>query len=270
MSEDQTSFPDTDPMQKIADERRGPSHSAVPAVRGDMPDYIAPASPDLNQIMMVCAEKGLEGVEVLERIVALKEREADRAAARAFNEALHNFQAECPSIARTSTANIATRSGSRYSYKFADLDTIAKTVRPLLEKHGLSYSWDSKQDGNMLTCACTVRHVEGHAATSSFSAPVDSKAGMSEQQKHAAALTYAKRQSLTQVLGLTTADADTDAASGETISDKQVADLEALMVEVSANEGRFLEYLGVDVLSDLPVESYSAAVNALEAKRRKG
>jgi len=55
---------------------------------------------------------------------------------------------------------------------------------------------------------------------------------------------------------------------GGLFTEKQVADLMALMEEVRANRVKFLQYLKVEKLSDIPAKDYQKAVSALEAKRR--
>jgi len=225
-------------------------------------------SAEVIGLLQQAIDKGVD-VEALEKLLTLHERVADRAAAQEFAGALAAFQAECPPIRKTSKAEIATRSGTRYSYQFASLDHIAEAVNPLLSTRGLSYTWDSETTDGSLRCVCTLRHVNGHSIQSSFACPLESKAGMSEQQKVAAALSYARRQSLTQVLGLTTTDPDTDAASTETITEEQVANLESLMSEVGADRARFLSYLKVDSFDKLPESHFTGAIRALEAKRAR-
>jgi hypothetical protein len=212
-------------------------------------------------------------VETLERLQALHERVSDRAAAIEFARELAAFQEECPPIAKTSTASIVSKGGARYSYTFASLDQIARTVRPLLATRGFSYAWDSEVRDKALHCVCILRHVNGHSERANFSAPVESSAGMSEQQKHASALTYARRQSLVQVLGLTTTEPDTDAANPEPISQGQADDLRALIEEAGANLTRFLRWAKVERLEDLQARDYESAVNAVRAvgeKKRAG
>jgi hypothetical protein len=211
-------------------------------------------------------------VDVLERLVALQERVSDRNARQAMSEAVAGFQAECPSIKKGRTARIATKAGGSYSYTFASLDEIARAIRPLLHRHGLSYTWDSTTDGKSLACTCILRHVEGAEDRATFACPTDTRAEMSGAQATAAALTYASRQSLVQVLGLTVTDDDVDGAdpkSAEKITEGQIADLYALADEVKADLPKFLKYMGVGALSDIPASDYSRAVTALERKRSR-
>ena len=71
---------------------------------------------------------------------------------------------------------------------------------------------------------------------------------------------------------LTKDDDDGNAAAGEgpsaeCITPDQVADLQALLTEVGADEGRFLVWLRVSKLEEIPASQHTAAVRALEAKR---
>lgn len=210
-------------------------------------------------------------VETIERLVALKERMDDRAAAQEYNVALARFQADCPPIKKTSTAKITTNTGSSYGYSYAELDEIARTTRPILTRYGLSYSWDSDVEGDKLVCICTVRHVAGHAQSAKFALPTTTKSGMSDQQKVAAALTYARRQSLIQALGLTTTDPDTDGPRvDEKVSPEQIVELLDLINSTGADMAKFLAYMGVTGLEDITaVRGYDKAKKALSAKVKK-
>lgn len=229
----------------------------------------------VTSLVRMAIEKGVD-VEVLERLVALQERVTERNARAAYFEALAHFQDECPEIPKNKIAAIATKSGARFNYSYAPLESITRTIRPALKANGLSYTWDvGTIDAGLLVAICTVRHVEGHSECSSFPVPIDKSSRMSDAQASGAALTYGKRQSLIAVLGLTTADEDVDGADvrsrngagDEQLSDDQVANLSALIDEVKANRPKFLKYMGVESLDAIPPHEYQRAVQALEAKR---
>jgi hypothetical protein len=224
---------------------------------------------NIQSLLKLAVTKGVDA-DQLDKLLTLKERVDDRKAAQEFAEALSSFQDQCPVIPKASTAKVVGRSGAAFTYQFADLDTIVRVIRPELRMNGLSFSWDSKTTDKMIMCICTLTHVNGHKETASFECPTDSKAGMSEQQKVASALTFARRQSLVQVLGLTVTDPDEDGgeADYERISAGQVADIEALISEVGADDKRFLKFMKVECLEDILASHYSMAVKALERKRQ--
>lgn len=210
-------------------------------------------------------------VEQLKELVGLHERIEERQARKAYFDAMAKFQAKCPPIKKSSVAKFNTRGGGEMSYTFAALDEIANTVNPILTECGLSYTWDSKVEGGTITCVCTVRHVLGHHESATIQLPTDSASAMSSQQKVGAALTFARRLSLTQALGLTTTDDDTDGrdTSGGKITEEQVHQLVALANEVKADVPRFLRYCGVDAIDKIPANRYDDAVALLERKRPK-
>ena len=211
-------------------------------------------------------------VEVLERIVALQERVSAQNARSAFFDALSRFQNDVPPIHKGQKAEIATKSGARYGYTYASLDEIARAIRGPLQENGLSYAWTVEESGgNSLSVVCVLRHIMGHEERSGFPVPVDTAAAMSGAQKHGAALTYGKRQSLTSVLGLTTTDDDVDGADlgrdPGTITEEQAADLRALGDEVGQDWGKFLAWAQIERLEDLPAAKLAQASRTLQAKR---
>lgn len=207
-------------------------------------------------------------VEALTKLVDLYERLESKNAKRQFAEDLTGFQGECPPIPKKSTARIATKSGSQFSYQYAELDTIANVIRPFLTQYGFSYTWDSKVNGESIACTCTLQHRSGHQQSALFEAPIDKAMVVNDTQKYAAALTYAKRQSLIQILGLTTCDPDSDGAQEATVSPDQVHTLKAKITEIGVNEQKFLAIYGIKAVTELRADLYEAAIRALEMKRR--
>jgi hypothetical protein len=221
-------------------------------------------------MLQLAIQKGVD-VTALEKLVALHERMTDRAAAAEFAHAMHTFQSVVPPIEKTSKAEYVTKKGSRVSYLFAKLEEIAKTINPLLADHGLSYTWDSEFTDRMLHVTCWVRHVNGHRECAKFSLPVESSSAMSEQQKHAAALSYGRRQSLIAALGLVTADPDTDGVTHETLSPDQQNNIEELLEASQMDRDKFFRFVGVPSgkIADIPEGAYEPARNLLTAKYKK-
>jgi len=212
-------------------------------------------------------------VEVLERIVALQERVSDRNARAAFYEALAAFHDECPPIKKTreNTQFEVTRGGVKRPSKYAPLEEIDQTARPVAAKHGLVWTWDQRVEGAVMHITCRLMHVMGHVEESTVVMPLESKAGSSAQQKYGSAQTYGMRYSLIAALGLTAADEDVDGAgpNGEqkTITEEQCADLKALGDEVKQDWPKFLAWAKVEKLEDLPAAKLAQASRTLQAKR---
>lgn len=237
-------------------------------------DEVTVSQQAMSPLLHLAIEKNVS-VETLEKLVDLHERVSAREAAKEFADAMARFQSSCPPVHKASTARVATKSGGAYEYRYAELDEIARTVRPHLHKEGLSYSWDSQvsEDGKRITVVCTVTHSNGHKASASFAAPTAAlTSAMSPQQEVAAALTFGKRQSLISVLGLTTTDQDTDASTGTgpCITPAQVEVLEALL-DRRGNGARekVLGFFKVSTLEEIPASRFDWLKSDLEAKLAK-
>lgn len=215
-------------------------------------------------------------VEALERLVALKERDDAKRAAQAFFEAKAAFQRECPRIKKQGVVDYVPGSGGgRVKFSYALLDDIDETVRPICNKYGLSYSWNSAVVGTMANVEFLLRHVGGHSESSTFSCPTTSKAGMSDQQKHGAAVKYAMRWSMIQGLGLITTDDDDDTTE---VDPTPIDEAQRIVIEdlLEAAKGRtknpdkmvarFLRFMGVEKLADIRAADYPRAADALKPK----
>lgn len=149
-------------------------------------------------------------VETLERLLAMRNEIQAENAKRAYYESLAAFQAECPPIKKG--RDVKAKNGS-VMYRYASLDDIVAQVSGLLQKHGFSYTIETKQEGGFITATTIVHHIGGHSSQSSFPVPVDVDGYMNSAQKAGSAQTYAKRYSFTNAFGLMTTDQDDDAQS---------------------------------------------------------
>lgn len=245
--------------------------TAVAQAASSVPEA-ASQSDVIKGLMEIAIQQGDAGVDALERLVALQERVMDRDANNQLMHALAAFQEKCPPIRKSRDADIKTKSGASYRYTYASLDDIVASIRELLPEFGLSYTWDSGVVDSVLTVRCIVRHVAGASVEATFQCPTDNPSNISAAQKVGAALTYARRQSLCQALGLTTTDADVDGADleskGALITEAQLREIRALVTDSGANIDRFLNYVGVESLDKIPLANFGMAKRTLEARRQ--
>lgn len=229
---------------------------------------------DVPAMIWHAIDKGVD-VKALEQLVLLQERMMERKARAAFIEAMTAFRNTCPPIARTQENSQfeVTRGGVKRKARYAPLEEIDRTIRPIAAQHGLSWTWDTEIDGSTMRVICRVAHVMGHTEKATVAMPVESKAGSSPQQKFGSAQTYGMRYSLIAAFGLTTADEDADGAGDgpepETITEQQVADLEALIEEVRASKAKVLAYAKADALAAIPAGMYPQVVRILEDMRAR-
>lgn len=215
----------------------------------------------LMGVLQSALDKGTDPA-ALKVVGELIERMEDRWAERAFATAKADFQAECPLVRKTTTANIVSqKKGTRFQYNYAELPEIERTIAPYRHKHGLSYEWDTEESqSGRLFCVCIVRHVKGHSAKSRFPLTIDNAAAMTDTQKQGSAMTYSKRQSLIAAFGLTACDPDDDGAGGTAafvpIAADQVDGIRKLIAELDepGKEAGILAWIKVEKLEDVPVD----------------
>lgn len=220
----------------------------------------APPATTPGQLLQAAVTAGL-GVEGIKALAEIYEREQQRQAERAFNSALAAFQSEMHTVAKSKKAD---------RYQYAPLDAIMAETRPVLERHGFAFTFDSKLTDHGVEVAFILRHSGGHSTRTTFSAPVDAQMRVNETQKAGAALSYGKRYALTAGLGLAIGERDTDAGNlGEALTEQERADLMALIEEVKPDVAKFCAFFGIDMAQDLPRARYKEACAMLRQRAKR-
>lgn len=187
---------------------------------GQLPVNMAtntPANP--MELLSFAVQKDLD-VEKMQVLMEMEKEWRGEKAKSAYNEAIAKFAGMKEPIRKNTTG--AGPGGSKFNY--SDYAQIVDTITPWLKKCGLSF--DHRKDApvidngriTMQMVYCQIRHKEGHLEEFSFPAMVDYRLDgkLSPVQLLQAAITYAKRQSLCDGLGLSTSDevsADADATA---------------------------------------------------------
>ena len=114
-------------------------------------------------------------------------------------EALWKAQQEFPAIGKDST-------NPHFKNKYASLDAIIATVRPILATYGLSLTQNSEatSEGKALNVFTTLVHQSGASVTACAYVPLAKQ----DAQGAGGALTYGRRYSLSALLCLATEDDD--------------------------------------------------------------
>lgn len=160
---------------------------------------------DPQALLTKAVELG-QGVEVIERLLALTETVMKIQAKQAYDAAMAGFQKECPPIYKTAEGQVGTA-----KTQYAPLEEIMDKVRPVLGKHGLSCSWRSPRgdDGKPRTetgkivRVCRVSHALGHYEESAeVVIPIGTAGAATPAQQVGIAIAYADRYSVKDILGL--------------------------------------------------------------------
>jgi hypothetical protein len=125
--------------------------------------------------------------------------------------ALSKAQAEFPPIPKNRSVKVTTRDGKNYSYCYADLSDIIESVKPVLAKHGLSFTQETRSDERgQLWLWTTIMHSSGQWRSGNFPLVLSQR-----PQDTGSSITYARRYTLCAALGIQAEeDDDGNAASG--------------------------------------------------------
>ena len=159
--------------------------------------------------------------------------------------------------------------GSRY----AKTEAICRILDPVLVDEGFTWTFsdaDSVLEGHV-KIVMKLRHA-GHTEPHEYNAPAWDGRGpkgsgvMTPLQASGAIRTYSERRLRMSVFALHLVDDDKDGApvEGPSITEDQVADINLKIKEVHASPKKFLEYLNVDKLENLPASEFKNAVSLLE------
>jgi hypothetical protein len=221
------------------------------------------------QMLQIAIERGAD-VSMLEKLMGLQERWEANEARKAFVAAKAAFVAERPTIIKNKTVSFG--SGKSTAFDHATLDNVCNVVGPVLSRHGLSASWRTAQgDGGKIRVSCVLTHEQGHSEEVWLEGAPDTSGSKNAIQAIGSAVTYLSRYTLLSILGLATRDQDDDARMAGMdglISPAQKEEIVSLLRDTDADVKRFLVYMQVDAVDEIPASRFPEAKAALEKKKK--
>lgn len=220
-------------------------------------------------MLQVAMERGAD-LDRLQQLMDLQQRWEQNEARKAYVAAMSTFKANPPEILKGKHVKFQTSKGIT-EYHHATLADVCAAATKGLAVVWISHRWDVKQDAGKITVTCILTHAAGHSESVAMTTLADDSGGKNAIQAIGSAITYLQRYTLMAATGLAAAEMDDDGRGAgkpvATITEDQAADLRAMAEDVGADLPKFLAWLGVESLSDLPADKYRKAVAALESKR---
>ena len=230
----------------------------------------AASNPKIN------VDKMRQLLDMQKDIIAQRKEDLREHKAELFNSAMSRCQAEMRPVA-VNASNPQTRS------MYADYSQLDRHLRPIYTKHGFSLSFDEADSPKPehVRVLCYVAHTDGHCRTYHRDMPADGKGAkggdvMTKTHAIGSAFTYGQRYLLKGIFNVAVGGDDDDgnaAGSDETtgfITEKQAADLKALLTEVDANIPNFLKWAKAESIEKIASKNFKAVMAAVEEKRRNG
>ena len=165
------------------------------------------------------------------------------------------------------------RKNSFAKFNYRNVEDITQAAKPLLEKHKLllNISDDLHDVDGRLFVKATATISDGDIALSSTGyAELDSsRKGMSMEQISGSASSYARKYALAGLLCLDASE-DSDAHQArhtvQTITTAQAIYLEKMLTQTGSDKDKFLKWLGVNQMQDVPKIDFAKAKSVLENK----
>ena len=229
------------------------------------------------EMIAIAVERG--DIQIVEKLMELEERWQSNMGRRAFDAAIAAAKAEIPTIQKNKQVGFTSkRTNEDTNYRYEDMAEISETVGPILSRHGLSYRYKTKTEGQTVSVTCVLSHRDGYSEETTLSASPDNSGKKNSIQAVGSAITYLQRYTIKAALGLAAGDRDDDGESFDApakVNEDQIGEIRALMESVGADEARFLQYCSttwkkdIGAIADIPAEAFTAAMGFLAAKAGK-
>ncbi len=243
-----------------------PPASELALADNDTETAIAP-NLSVPQMLSALIQKGdpEKNIGVVERLIALQERQEAKQAEREFAKAFHALQAKLTSV--EATVPVPDKNGG-VRYYFASYEHIMAQVGPMLLANGFSVSFDSEFKEQRMVMRCTLTHVGGHSRTGTQYMRPGQVYGANDAQNDGATTTMAKRYALCAMLNVVVGH-DTDGrgdarVEGGPISFEQAETLKEMVKEAKADTAKFLKYAGADSYEEIGANRYQSLFRELQ------
>lgn len=244
--------------------------SAPPMVQNDQTRLI--------EIIAQVAQDPRADLDRMERLMAMHERMSAKQAEQDFVAAIAEFKRDPPKIIKDKFVGFNTRGQNgeppgRTEYMHATLGAVCAAAIEGLANVGISHRWDLEQPNGLVRVTCVLTHRGGHSVRTVLEAGKDDSGKKNHIQQMASTVTYLQRYTLLAATGLAAEDDDGAGAGARdeepTITEEQVAKLDALLKDVKANKASFLKWARLDNLGQILAKNYDAVTKVIEAKRGK-
>lgn len=234
---------------------------------------VATEAPNPMQMLQIAVSQGAD-IDKLKTLMDLQERWEKNEARKAFITAMTAFKANPPEIVKNKHVSFPTSKGTT-EYDHATLASVCRAIIAGLSIHGLSHAWRTEQSEGKIRVTCIITHALGHSEQTSLVSESDGSGGKNSIQGIGSTVTYLQRYTLLALTGLATTDReDTDGREPKealpTITDEQIATLDAMLGEIGPNAKRsYLSRNNLNALGEILAKNYDAAYLMIDRKRKE-
>lgn len=151
-------------------------------------------------------------IEVLERFIALREKEETRQAKIAYDLNFAEMQKEYVPVQRS--GEVKNKDKTKTLYKFCPLEDILKIYAPIIASHGFSFRWTEEHVSDTVKRIYCIVSGYGHEDRGYVDIPIQAGNDFTNSiQQRGVSTSYGKRYSFINAFGVIIEDEDDDAAA---------------------------------------------------------
>lgn len=244
------------------------------ATRPDRPPAgLAPAEEPRNVFALIQMAMADDRVDAgkLRALLDIQAEQQAREAKREFAVALHAAQAKMPRVAKNGTIKLGEGKGAIPFSTWEDMD---KVLRPIMEEHGFSLTFDTERgDGGLtVTIIGILLHVSGHSERRLFDLPKDTGPGRNAIQAIGSTFSYGRRYLAEMHFNIVRGGQDDDGDMGGRayITKAQAEELDGMLKRLPAEvRESMLEHFNIVALDGMQSKHFAAAKNGLLKRIRE-
>lgn len=206
-------------------------------------------------------------IDTLERLMDLQERYESNEAKKAYNKAFSEFQSRKPIVVKSKDVLFWDKQEQKHkkAYSYTPLEYYQKLVDPLLSEFGFSYRFEQEEKEGRITISFILNHELGHAEKTSLSASPDASGGKNAIQAIGSAVTYLKRYTFCNGLGISS-EQDDDGVSSSLTKEEKREILKSRLKELAAKKemDEKIENYVSDIIANESYSRYQKAINHLK------
>lgn len=192
---------------------------------------VTPSVSMLERILTKAIEAG--NMDVVERLVALKEREDAKHAEAEFNADFAKASLEMPKVTKRGVIDL----GNNRQIGFARYEDLDRAIRPIEAKYGFTRMFTTSPSPTGIEMTMILAHRAGHRVTSTRFMPPDKGQLRNALQEIGSASAYAKRYLTLDGWNIVTIGQDNDAMTSACISDEQYQTITNVLDELGIKDG---------------------------------
>ncbi len=229
---------------------------------------IVAASP--AAMLQLALDKNLD-LDRVEKMIDLQAKWDKMEAEKAYTKSMARLKKKPPKILKDKNVCYTHAKGTT-DYNHATLGNVEESVTPWLASGGFSVSFKPSQnsENDKIRITGIITHEKGHKESAWLEYSPETSGGKNGIQGLGSTQTYLERYILLGLCGLATHDQDDDgkgAGSGMVyITEKQISTIRDLLISTKSDEAKFIKWLNVDSIDNIPEGEYKRVIANLESK----